>query len=757
MKFPITYKIAFPFLLILILIGSFSFYFFLQSKSLFESADELNQLVTKQTTSMNLRYYSSQLLMATNDYMITKKNDYRNNFYLFYEKLLKYTSELEKNKLDQHERTILYQVEKDIDSTKLYADKIFKSSESVNAPQVIILMGKIAYTYGEKVEKGVNQLFIYNSGKILFAKRNLDLFKNQLFFTTTVIGLAVLIILLVTSYLTTIRIAKPILTLSKAAETIGKGDYSVRPVVNTKDEIATLANAFSHMAESVELSHKSLKQSQQFNESIVKTIPSALIVVSKNHDELPDPESFSKGKVITVNRSFCDMFGFNADEVVGKTIKETLSEINLSDLCKKVVVNGKVIENVTCECNSPRKGKLVLYLSLAGFELGEENILIVITDITELKRAEDTIRWEKERAQSYLDVAGVILLVINADQRISLINKKGCQILGYDESEIIGENWFDNFISSEKREFVRDIFIGIMQGETEKVEYFENEVLTKDGEKIIIAWHNAFIKDQNDKITGTLSSGEDITLRKQAEITAEKYLAELKKLNSQKDKLFSILSHDLRSPFNGLFGYSDMLLNDFDEMKTEEIKSCISGIKDISENIYNQLNNLLEWSRLQRNKIEFNPQKLALIDLVNGIVKLLNPNALKKNISLITEIDDNICVKADKYMLNSVLQNLISNAIKFTYEKGEIKISAVSNNPFVEINITDTGMGMSDDEIDKVFRVDSIYITKGTTGEVGTGLGLVICKEMIEKHGGKINIESQKRIGSSFKFTVPVC
>lgn len=757
MRFPIVYKIALPFVLILVLIGSFSFYLFIQSKKVFESSEVLNQLIAEQTTVSNLRNSSMQLLMATTDYISTKRESYKNQYYKIDERLMEQRRELESYKFGRHELKILNLIKLNIDSSKIYTDKIFQFTGKESYQSVTGLIEKIKNTLGDRVDKSVNELFADNMKKILFAKQSLDTYKREMFFTAPLIGLAILIVTLLTSYLTTLRIVKPILALSKAANAMSKGDYSVRPKVNTKDEIATLAQAFTQMAESIQLSYESLRRSQQFNESIIRTIPSALIVVSKNHSDVQNSESFGKGKVIMVNPNFYELFGYTTNEVIGKNIKETLAEINLSDLCKEVVDRGKVVENVVCECNSPTKGELVLNLSLAGFELGDENILIVINDITEVKRAEETIRLEKERTQSYLDVAGVILIVIDANQIISLINKKGAQVLGYDESEIIGKNWFDNYIPLEKRDILRNFFIDMMQDKTEKVEYFENEIVTKnDGEKII-AWHNVLLKCPNGKIIGSLSSGEDITQRRQAEITAEKYMSELKELNAQKDKLFSILSHDLRSPFTGLLGLSDILINEIDELKKEEIKSYITSIKEISDNLYAHLGNLLEWSRLQRGKVEFSPQKLALGETVEKIIKLLHPNVQKKEIQLVIEIDESIYVRADPYMINSVLQNLLSNAIKFTHEKGTIKIGAKRTDPFVEIYVDDSGVGMSDEEMDKVFRVDSSYTTKGTSGEVGTGLGLVICKEMIEKHGGTINIESQKGMGSSFKFTLSVC
>jgi PAS domain S-box-containing protein len=349
-----------------------------------------------------------------------------------------------------------------------------------------------------------------------------------------------------------------------------------------------------------------------------------------------------------------------------------------------------------------------------------------------------------------------MLVVINADQNVSLINRKGSQILGYNESEVIGKNWFDSFIPPETKELVKTTFSKLMNGKIDETKYFENEIVTKSGEKRFIAWHNTLLQDYNNRITGTLSSGEDITDRRNAELATQKYMLELKELNAQKDRLFSIISHDLRSPFTGLLGYSEMLVDDFDEMERDEIKTHIAAIKEISENIFVHLSNLLEWSRLQRGKIKINPEKLALNTIIKDIVELMMPNAGKKEISLITEVDENIFVNADQSMLNSILQNLISNAIKFTYEKGTIRIRANIKNDFVEIIVADSGIGMTDEEINKVFKIDASYTTKGTAGEIGTGLGLVICKEMVEKQGGKINIESEKDKGSQFKFTLPI-
>ena len=247
---------------------------------------------------------------------------------------------------------------------------------------------------------------------------------------------------------------------------------------------------------------------------------------------------------------------------------------------------------------------------------------------------------------------------------------------------------------------------------------------------------------------------KDISERIKSEEEIKRYSKELEKSNASKDKFFSIISHDLRSPFQGLLGLANIVTEEFDDLTNEELKEFLNNINRSSKNLFNLIENLLQWSRLQRGKIDIELIQNNLYSDIYYNINLLKPNADSKNISIVVEVDKDIEIYSDSNAFNSILQNLISNAIKFTKPGGKIEISAIENVDFIEIIISDTGVGIPEEAIPLLFRIDSQHSTQGTEKETGTGLGLVICKELVEMQGGKISVKSKKDFGSSFAFTL---
>ncbi len=230
----------------------------------------------------------------------------------------------------------------------------------------------------------------------------------------------------------------------------------------------------------------------------------------------------------------------------------------------------------------------------------------------------------------------------------------------------------------------------------------------------------------------------------------------LKELNSSKDKFFSILAHDLKNPFQALMGYTNMLHDDFDDFSKEEIKTSIESLKNISHNVYNLLEGLLEWSRAQTGRMEYNPTLFELSEETKLVVALYNENANVKRIQLSSEIDDSINIFADRNMINTILRNLVGNAIKFTKQNGSVKILAKKDNNNIKIIVTDTGLGMSSEVVESLFKIDIHHSTLGTDGEVGTGVGLMLCYELVKYNKGNIWVESELGKGSKFIFTLPI-
>lgn len=222
-----------------------------------------------------------------------------------------------------------------------------------------------------------------------------------------------------------------------------------------------------------------------------------------------------------------------------------------------------------------------------------------------------------------------------------------------------------------------------------------------------------------------------------------------------RDRFFSIISHDLKSPFFGLKGLVEILAEGEEELTEEEKNLFLIKLNRTVKDIYMLLENLLDWSRLQSKRVEYNPEVFDLYDELSHSIFLLSQNAERKHIKLVNKIPEGSIVLADRRMIHSVIQNLITNAIKFTYEKGKVEITAQSLENVVIVNVIDSGVGIPDEFKGKIFQIDSQTTSRGTNDEKGTGLGLIICKELIELNGGQISFASTENKGTTFTFTLP--
>ncbi len=266
------------------------------------------------------------------------------------------------------------------------------------------------------------------------------------------------------------------------------------------------------------------------------------------------------------------------------------------------------------------------------------------------------------------------------------------------------------------------------------------------------------LKEQNEGLLElTEELNEEIEERQVVESTLKDNKIELEKSNVTKDKFISIIAHDLKNPFNAMLNFSEILHENFENFDTHEKKKLINHIHQAHHSTYKLLENLLEWSKIQSGNFEFKPEQIKLNLLTEETMKQLRLSAENKAINMINKVEKNIMVNADKNMVSTIIRNLISNAIKFTPKGGEINIySKVNGDKFVEITVEDNGKGMNADTLGKLFQIDQTISIKGTEGETGTGLGLILCKEFIEKHDGTIRVESEIEKGSKFIFTLPI-
>ena len=229
----------------------------------------------------------------------------------------------------------------------------------------------------------------------------------------------------------------------------------------------------------------------------------------------------------------------------------------------------------------------------------------------------------------------------------------------------------------------------------------------------------------------------------------------MQELNATKDKFFSIIAHDIKNPLGVCLSVSEFVLKEFSILSREDIFEFMEGIFKSARGLHDLLENLLTWSRSQTGKISFNPEYNSLAEVAYNIIGFLKPNAEKKEISLIVDIPDNLHAFFDINMINTVVRNLVSNAIKFTPNGGRVLVSSEELSDNVIVSVSDNGVGIDVEDIPKLFRIDIHHSTRGTSEESGTGLGLILCQEFVETNNGKIWVESRVNEGSIFKFTLP--
>ena len=245
-------------------------------------------------------------------------------------------------------------------------------------------------------------------------------------------------------------------------------------------------------------------------------------------------------------------------------------------------------------------------------------------------------------------------------------------------------------------------------------------------------------------------------LNAELESKVQERTKDLKELLATKDKFFGIIAHDLKNPFSGLIGASELLLYHGDEFDKKKLRGITELMHNSAKNIFIMLENLLEWARTQTGNISFNPEKIYVKEIVSENITNIKAFADHKGVSISTNDMNGLMLLGDRNMINTIIRNLLNNAVKFTSKEGKVKISAVKSSDSIIFSIKDSGIGIRQEDINKLFRIDVKFSRQGTASETGTGLGLILCKEFIEKHKGEIWVESKENEGSEFKFIIPV-
>ncbi len=333
---------------------------------------------------------------------------------------------------------------------------------------------------------------------------------------------------------------------------------------------------------------------------------------------------------------------------------------------------------------------------------------------------------------------------------LNSVNPSLSHIFGYAEKDLEGRPLWD-LVTTCQQSLVKDLFLNSSSNDLKPA--YDIKCVRQDG---TVFWAELKVNhlSPGKKSIGTIS---DISRRKLSENRLKDSERQLRRSNVAKDKLFSIISHDLKTPFNTLMGYTYLLMKEYNKYDEKKRESMVRSLYDVTKQTFNMLENILVWSRSQTGGIPFAPRAFNIMNLLQENVRLYTPTARSKSITITLEGDlREVSVFADPEMVQTVIRNLVTNAIKFTPEKGKITLSLMDDDEDEKITVAvkDNGVGIEPDKTGSLFQIESNYSTRGTNGEKGTGLGLTVCKEFIEKNGGKIWVESKPGKGSSFYFSL---
>lgn len=378
---------------------------------------------------------------------------------------------------------------------------------------------------------------------------------------------------------------------------------------------------------------------------------------------------------------------------------------------------------------------------------------LIIIEVKRRRKLGEEIARNRSELFAIINTAPALIFVKDKDKKFRLVNDQFCKFFNTKSKDVL--NVDNNKLISVEDKWLADEEDSVILNDKLPLSNIEREVKLSDNSKRWLKINKAPLLDENNIAIGIVGIMDDITERVNYQEELLKTKRELEKLNSQKNKLFSIIAHDLRSPFTGLLGFSDILKEDYNNLSEQERMYYVEGIDTSLKNTLSFIDNLLAWTRLNMDRIDFNPTETLLSIVINSAIKSQKVNAKNKQIELHTVYDENLKIYADAGMIETVIRNLVSNAIKFTPKGGKVKLNAALEDDNIRISIEDNGVGMSTETAKILFDNTPKVSTKGTDNEKGTGLGLTICKEFIDKHKGKIFVESELNKGTIISFLLP--
>jgi PAS domain S-box-containing protein len=602
----------------------------------------------------------------------------------------------------------------------------FANRESEFSPDLLLKIN--AEGYFRTVQPHFTELFI--PGNLLSAKHISEVFSEKLsnYFLKEIEG--------------TIK-KQGVSIINYSIGIPGKGNYfqEGRLIASGKNEVLAIIRDFTNEKAALlglKEALKENKENKEFLEKLINMIPD--IIGIQDHDH----------HIIRYNEAGYRFLNLNPEEIKGYKCYHLIGrDFECEDCVTATSYNTKLPSSN--ERYVPEKD---IWLDIRSYPVLDDdgNIKYIIEhlrDITRLKKTELALRKSEERYRELFDSSVGGILLGSEDGVIIEANRTFCEMTGYSREELIGRHISHNLFTPESIEKHPFRFDLLKQG---KKVVSERELLTRNGGIIAVEMHTHIMPDSTYQ-----SIYHDISDRKKAELEIQKQTESLKALNAEKDRFFSIVAHDLRSPFSAILGLTEMIADDFENMETEELRVILSELRKSTGNLYNLLDNLLEWSMLQRNKKPFNPEKHDLRRIISVSLETLFESANYKQIQVFLNQDEDINVYADRNMLEAVIRNLFTNAVKFSHPGGKILIDSKCPEPgFAELSITDSGIGIPEDMIKQLFLVSARNNRRGTAGEPSTGLGLLLCKEFIEKNGGSIKAESTENEGSKFTIKIPL-
>jgi PAS domain S-box-containing protein len=481
---------------------------------------------------------------------------------------------------------------------------------------------------------------------------------------------------------------------------------------------------------------------KELMENILESMEGGLLAMDKD------------SRITFFNSSAEEITGYTKEEALGKKCCEILQSAVCEESCplKEVLEKEKPVFSYEIALTNKSGSQVPVNITTAPLRDNEGNIIGAVEnfrDLTQHKGLWGKLREERNKAQQYLNIAGVIIVAINEKGIVSLINKKGCQVLGYSEDEILGKNWYDLCVPEADRKERKILFDQVMAGEREEAEDYENTIVNKKGEERIIAWHNTTLRDDEGNIIGTLSSGEDVTLRKQT----EEELIQSEKMASLGQLAASVV-HEVNNPLAGIMVYIKLFQKKYKNQKLQDEKTeeQLSKMEKELDRTTRIIRNLLAFARQSEpsmSPVEINKVIEAALPLVENQINLEHI-VLEKNLGAELPL-----VQADFDKIQQVLINIMLNAIQAMPEGGTLSITTQTARAVrlgdsfknaIRIDIADTGTGITKENMKKLFTPFFTTKEKG----VGVGLGLSVVHGIIGKHKGRIDVESSPGAGTTF-------